>query len=152
MFTFVEFLGGSFALCLIAYAIGMMVGCNMMSKVNDPKSNKGNQDISLLPFALYYATIKQYRKDDTMEEKKKKIQKASRKKIAYNNAYNREHYDRCNVMLEVGTKKRILATGESINTFINRLVMAELAKIEKEQRNLLLFLCPKIDFGMLGGY
>lgn len=32
MLTFTEFLGGAFALCLIAYAIGMMVGCKMCAE------------------------------------------------------------------------------------------------------------------------
>lgn len=58
--------------------------------------------------------------------------KARANAIAYNNKYNSEHYDRCNIMLPKGTKERIRATGENLNSFVSKLVLAELEKLESE--------------------
>ena len=55
-------------------------------------------------------------------------------KVQYNNEYNRGAYDRFSLMLPHGQKERIKAaadkTGESVNAFINRLISAELERIE----------------------
>ena len=44
------------------------------------------------------------------------------------NEFIKENYDRVSVTLPKGTKERILATGESVNKFINRLAEQELQK------------------------
>lgn len=47
------------------------------------------------------------------------------------NEHIRENYDRVSVTLPKGTKVRINNTGESINKMINRLVLAELDRLEQ---------------------
>mgnify|MGYP003581754543 CR=1 FL=1 len=44
------------------------------------------------------------------------------------NKFIKENYDRVSVTLPKGTKERILATGESVNGFLCRLVAQEFAK------------------------
>ena len=50
--------------------------------------------------------------------------------IRYNNDFNRQAYDRINLTVKKGKKELIQeaaqARGESVNTFINRLIDAEL--------------------------
>ena len=59
--------------------------------------------------------------------------KKTDKLIAYNNDYNRDNYDRISLMVEKGKKDRIKTaatlTGESVNSFINRLIQAELDRL-----------------------
>ncbi len=59
------------------------------------------------------------------------------KLIKYNNDFNRENYDRFSLMLAKGKKARIQeaikVTGDSsVNAFVNRLIDAELEKIENK--------------------
>ena len=56
-------------------------------------------------------------------EKLKKVYKRQ-------NAHIVEHYDRQTVTMPKGTKDRIKAHGESVNGFINRLIAAELERLE----------------------
>lgn len=42
-------------------------------------------------------------------------------------------FDRCAVNLPKGTADKIRATGESVNSFINRLVLTELERLEKAE-------------------
>lgn len=49
------------------------------------------------------------------------------------NEFIKNNYDRISVTMPKGTKERITATGESVNGFINRVVLLELERIEKEQ-------------------
>lgn len=65
-------------------------------------------------------------------DEKKAVERA-RKQYARQNKFLAENYDRQTVTLKKGTKDRIKATGESVNGFINRLVMAELDRIEGNQ-------------------
>lgn len=51
------------------------------------------------------------------------------KRIKYNNQYIRDTYDRVNVLLPKGTKDRIQKSGETMNSFVNRLVEAELERM-----------------------
>ena len=46
------------------------------------------------------------------------------------NEHIKENYDRVSVTLPKGTKERIKATGESINSFIIRSVLADLDRLE----------------------
>lgn len=59
--------------------------------------------------------------------------KKTDKLIAYNNEYNRDNYDRISLMVERGKKERIKAAasinGESVNSFINRLIQTELDRL-----------------------
>lgn len=65
-------------------------------------------------------------------DEQKAVERA-RKQFARQNKFISENYDRQTVTLKKGTKDRIKATGESVNSFINRLVMAELDRIEGNQ-------------------
>lgn len=51
------------------------------------------------------------------------------KRSRYANQYARETYDRINVLLPKGTKDRIQKSGETMNSFVNRLVEAELERM-----------------------
>ena len=55
--------------------------------------------------------------------------------IKYNNEYNKQAYDRINLTVPKGKKESIQtaaqANGESVNAFINRLIDAELERIEQ---------------------
>ena len=46
------------------------------------------------------------------------------------NAHIMDHYDRISVTVPKGTKDRIKAHGETVNGFINRLIAAELERLE----------------------
>ena len=65
-------------------------------------------------------------------DEQKAVERA-RKQFARQNKFISENYDRQSVTFKKGTKDRIKATGESVNSFINRLVMAELDRIEGNQ-------------------
>lgn len=58
--------------------------------------------------------------------------KKTDKLIKYNNDYNKANYDRINLMVAKGKKDLIRqaaqANGETVNTFINRLIDAELER------------------------
>ena len=45
--------------------------------------------------------------------------------------YQKEKYDRVNVLLPKGTKERIQNTGETVNSFINKAVVERLEQVEK---------------------
>ena len=55
--------------------------------------------------------------------------------IKYNNAYNKQAYDRINLTVPKGKREIIQAVaeanGESANAFINRLIDTELERIEQ---------------------
>lgn len=55
--------------------------------------------------------------------------------IKYNNEYNKQAYDRINLTVPKGKKESIQtaaqANGESVNSFINRLIDTELGRIEQ---------------------
>ena len=57
-------------------------------------------------------------------------------KVKYNNAYIAKAYDRINLTVPKGSKERLQAAadknGESVNGLINRLIFAEIERIEKE--------------------
>ena len=64
--------------------------------------------------------------------------KKTDKLIEYNNNYNKEKYDRFSLMLPKGKKEEIQdileKTGDkSVNSFVNRLIDAELEKIAKAE-------------------
>lgn len=64
--------------------------------------------------------------------------KKTDKLIEYNNNYNREKYDRFSLMLPKGKKEEIQdileKTGDkSVNSFVNRLIDAELERIGKAE-------------------
>ena len=61
----------------------------------------------------------------------KKAKKTLQKQYARQNNYIKESYDRVSVTLPKGTKKRIAATGETVNGFINRVVAAELDQLQE---------------------
>lgn len=56
-------------------------------------------------------------------------------KVAYNNQFNAQAYDRINLTIPKGEKERIQAAakknGESVNALINRVLFAEVERIEK---------------------
>lgn len=58
--------------------------------------------------------------------------KNSKARIAANNRYNEKAYDRINIAVKKGKKELIQqaaqANGESVNTFINRLIDTELER------------------------
>lgn len=56
----------------------------------------------------------------------KKAKKTLQKQYARQNNYIKESYDRVSVTLPKGTKEKIIAKGETVNGFINRLVAAAL--------------------------
>lgn len=53
--------------------------------------------------------------------------------IRYNNEYNKQAYDRISVLVPKGTKEQIQTAakenGESVNGFINRLIVNELNRM-----------------------
>ena len=56
----------------------------------------------------------------------KQAKKTLQKQYARQNNYIKESYDRVSVTLPKGTKDKIIARGETVNGFINRLVAAAL--------------------------
>lgn len=67
-----------------------------------------------------------------MENEKRKTRTSS----AVKNRYNEKAYDRINFVVHKGEKDRIKSAaeknGESVNSLINRAVMAEVEKIENK--------------------
>ena len=51
------------------------------------------------------------------------------KRIDYVNKYNKENYDRVSVLLPKGTKERVAQTGETMNSFLKRIVLDELDRL-----------------------
>ena len=51
------------------------------------------------------------------------------------NEHIKENYDRVSITLPKGTKERIKATGESINGFIIRSVLADLDRLEGKEEH-----------------
>lgn len=47
----------------------------------------------------------------------------------YVNQYAKDNYDRVNLLLPKGTKDRIAQTGESMNSFVKKLIEAELERL-----------------------
>lgn len=67
-----------------------------------------------------------------MDEKEKlKLDKLNARYKKQNEAI-KEKYDRASVTLPKGTLDRIRETGESVNKYINRLVLADLDRIEQK--------------------
>ncbi len=64
------------------------------------------------------------------ETEKKALAALERQKKQYQrqNNYIKESFDRVSVTLPKGTRERIKATGESVNSFINKVVKKELDK------------------------
>lgn len=62
--------------------------------------------------------------------------KKTDKLIKYNNQFNKENYDRISLMIAKGKKEEIQAlakaNGESVNGFINRLIDAEIERMERD--------------------
>lgn len=64
------------------------------------------------------------------ETEKKALAALERQKKQYQrqNEYIKESFDRVSVTLPKGTRERIKATGQSVNSFINKVVKKELDK------------------------
>ena len=61
----------------------------------------------------------------------RQAKKTLEKQYKRQNDYIRQKYDRVSVTLPKGTKERIAAAGETLNGFINRIIMEELERIGK---------------------
>ena len=61
---------------------------------------------------------------------KKNAQEVLDKMYKRQNKYIAENYDRVSLTLPKGTKQRITSKGETVNGFINRIVLAELERLE----------------------
>ncbi len=63
------------------------------------------------------------------------VEKKKFDKVAYNNEYNAKAYDRINLMVEKGKKKKIKehadAHGESVNGYINKAIDETMERDEK---------------------
>lgn len=66
----------------------------------------------------------------------KKAVEALKRQYNRQNNFIKENYDRQTVVFRKGIKERIMQTGESVNGFVNRLVIAELERIEKKQNDI----------------
>ena len=62
---------------------------------------------------------------------KKTMKKRLQDQYKRQNEFNKENYDRINVMLPKGTRDRIAATGETFTGFITRVVLQELEHLER---------------------
>jgi predicted HicB family RNase H-like nuclease len=64
------------------------------------------------------------------------MSKSEFNKVKYNNEFNAKAYDRINLTIPKGEKERIKSAadknGESVNALINRVLFAELERIEGE--------------------
>lgn len=69
-----------------------------------------------------------------MDEKEKKKLERLNSRYKKQNETIGEKYDRASVIFPKGTKRRIEALGLSINGLINRLVLAELDRLEVERK------------------
>lgn len=58
-------------------------------------------------------------------------------KVKYNNEFNAKAYDRINLIIPKGEKERIKSAadknGESVNGLINRIIFAEVERIETQK-------------------
>lgn len=68
---------------------------------------------------------------EVKEKSKKELQEYLTKRYKKQNNKIKETYDRISVTLPKGTKERIKLQGESINGYINRLVLADLEQLER---------------------
>lgn len=66
--------------------------------------------------------------DKELEERALKALERQQKQYKRQNAFINNNYDRVNVALPKGTKKRITDRGETVNGLINRLVMEYLGE------------------------
>lgn len=66
------------------------------------------------------------------ENEMKKLEKLNARYKKQNDLI-KDGYDRISVIIPKGTKERIKAQGESINSFVNRLVLAELERLERQK-------------------
>ena len=64
------------------------------------------------------------------EKEKQKLEKLNARYKKQNEAI-KEKYDRVSVTLPKGTKERIQARGETVNGYINRLILADLERLER---------------------
>ena len=64
-------------------------------------------------------------------EYKRQLQKTYKRQ----NEYIKETFDRVSVTLPKGTKKRIIASGDTLNGFINKAVAAMLESVEDATSN-----------------
>lgn len=63
----------------------------------------------------------------------KKAKEILKKRYDKQNAYNKDNYDRINLVLPKGTKDRLkTVVGGSVNAFISSLIIAELERIEQQ--------------------
>lgn len=60
----------------------------------------------------------------------KKAVERLQKQYKNQNEYIKNNFDRVSITLPKGTKERIKNTGESLNGYINRLVLADLERLE----------------------
>lgn len=79
------------------------------------------------------------------EQAIKKLQKQYKRQ----NEYNKINYDRINVLLPRGTKARIAATGQSLNSFIVSVTLAALDQFEKgpaakQEKSAAAFMAPPV--------
>ena len=65
----------------------------------------------------------------------KTAKKILEKQYKRQNEHIKENYDRISVTLPKGTKERIKATGESINGYISRLVLADLERMQPDNND-----------------
>lgn len=65
----------------------------------------------------------------------KTAKKILEKQYKRQNEHIRENYDRISVTLPKGTKDRIKSTGESINGYISRLVLADLERTQPDNND-----------------
>lgn len=68
------------------------------------------------------------------EKEKQKLEKLNARYKKQNESI-KENYDRVSVTLPKGTKERIKATGESINGYISRLVLADLERMQPDNND-----------------
>ena len=61
----------------------------------------------------------------------RQAKKTLEKQYKRQNDYIKQKYDRVSVTLPKGTKERITAAGETLNGFINRVILEELERIGK---------------------
>lgn len=65
------------------------------------------------------------------EKEKQKLEKLNARYKKQNEAI-KEKYDRVSVTFPKGTKERIQARGETVNGYINRLILADLERLENK--------------------
>ena len=65
------------------------------------------------------------------EKEKQKLENLNARYKKQNEAI-KEKYDRVSVTLPKGTKERIQARGETVNGYVNRLILADLERLENK--------------------